>query len=68
MRSCRVLVMVVVATAAGLAGVGSASASVAAPVRHSVVKADGDGGGELQDPYEDTRDMVGIYKTHRLTN
>lgn len=69
MRSCRVPVMFVGAVAAGLAGVGSASAAGVTPsAGHAVVKADGGGNGELQDPYEDTGDMVGIYRTHRLTD
>lgn len=66
MRSCRVLVLFAVAVVAGLAGVGSASAGVARSAGHAVVRADGGDGAGLQDPYEDTRELVDIYRLHRM--
>lgn len=71
MRSYRAAVVLLVTVAAGLVGIGSASASVAPSSGHAVVKATGDegpDGSELMSPYEDTRDMAQIFKTHRLEN
>lgn len=72
MRVRRMAVVASVAVAAGLVGIGSASASVAPSAGHTLIKADGDGDhqsafqeAELQSPYDDAREMVDVYGAHK---